>query len=75
MNRKSNRSGIKKIKEKPVFELVKGVLGRYQNSKNYLSEIRQKYINFVFGYKGKNFSLVYKHLLNDDNFRKAQYLI
>jgi hypothetical protein len=71
MNRKSNRSGIKKIKEKPVFELVKGVLGRYKNSKNYLSEIRQKYINFVFGYKGKNFSLVYKHLLNDDNFRKV----
>ncbi|MFT4805127.1 MAG: hypothetical protein ACI9YE_002342 [Psychroserpens sp.] len=71
MSRKRHKSAPKKIKEKPVFELVKGVLGRYNNSKGYLDKLRQNYVNFVFGYRGEKLSQVYQHLLNDVRFRKV----
>jgi hypothetical protein len=69
---KKNRNfGKVKSKEKPVFELVNGILKGVKKSPDYLGDIRQNFIDFTIKYKGKNFTQVYTVLLKDEYFCKV----
>ncbi|MBN25495.1 MAG: hypothetical protein CL578_10655 [Alteromonadaceae bacterium] len=66
-NRKSKRT---KIKEKPLYELIRGILRCPKLSPQYYETIRQNFVNFVFEYKGSKFKDVYSVLLKNEGFQK-----
>jgi hypothetical protein len=69
---KQNRNfGKVKTREKPVFELIRSVLKGAKSSPNYLDNMKQQFVDFVFSYKGEKFNKVYSVLLKEDDFIKV----
>jgi hypothetical protein len=66
--KRNNRFGKTKTKAKPTYEILRDILSGAVTSTNYQDIVRQRFIDFVFAYKGDNLPKIYKVLLNNKDF-------